>query len=171
MNPILEINEPDFEREVLKYTLTVLVSFWAPWSQPCGRIGPVLDEVAARCNGTARVVKVNVDDNPDLGLRFVIQSIPTLLYFFHGKVSAKIIGTASKEAILAKLPFTTSPTRARNGQSHSSLTYHETHNGSLAIHPHIASGLLAQARRRFSGESGSATRRAGRGGEDDDSNW
>jgi thioredoxin-like negative regulator of GroEL len=44
-----------------------------------------------------------VDDNPDLGLRFAIQSIPTLLYFFHGKVSAKIIGTASKEAILAKL--------------------------------------------------------------------
>jgi thioredoxin 1 len=103
MNPILEINEPDFELEVLKYTLPVLVSFWAPWSQPCGRIGPVLDEVAARCNGTARVVKVNVDDNPDLGLRFAIQSIPTLLYFFHGKVSAKIIGTASKEAILAKL--------------------------------------------------------------------
>jgi thiol-disulfide isomerase/thioredoxin len=64
---------------------------------------PVVDKVAARCNGTARVVKVNVDDNPDLGLRFAIQSIPTLLYLFHGKVSAKIIGTASKEAILAKL--------------------------------------------------------------------
>jgi thioredoxin-like negative regulator of GroEL len=63
----------------------------------------VLDEVAARCKGTARVVKVNVDDNPDLGLRFAIQSIPTLLYFIHGKVSAKIIGTASMEAILAKL--------------------------------------------------------------------
>jgi thioredoxin 1 len=107
MNPILEINEPDFELEVLKYTLPVLVSFWAPWSQPCGRIGPVLHEVADRCKGTARIVKVNVDDNPDLGLRFAIQSIPTLLYFIHGKVSAKIIGTASMEAILAKLPSLT----------------------------------------------------------------
>ncbi|MBV9885076.1 MAG: thiol reductase thioredoxin [Acidobacteria bacterium] len=103
MNPILEINEPDFEQEVLKYTQPVLVSFWAPWSQPCGRIEPVLDEVAVRCHGAARIVKVNVDDNPDLGLRFAIQSIPALLYFIHGKVSAQIIGTASKEAILAKL--------------------------------------------------------------------
>jgi thioredoxin 1 len=103
MNTTLEINEQDFELEVLKSPHPVLVSFWAPWSQPCGRIGPVLDEVAAQCKGTARVVKVNVDDNPDLGLRFAIQSIPSLLYFIHGKVSAKIIGTASMEAILAKL--------------------------------------------------------------------
>ena len=108
MNSILKINEPDFELEVLKSEQPVLVNFWAPWSQPCARIEPVLDEVAAGCNGSAKVAKVNVDDNPDLGLRYGIQSIPTLLYFLQGRVSAKIVGTASKKAILAKLHSLTS---------------------------------------------------------------
>jgi thioredoxin 1 len=103
MKTILEINEPDFEREVLKSTQPVLVLFWTAWSQPCRRLGPVLEEVAAGCNGRAKVVKVNADDNPNLGMSYWIQSIPTLLYFINGEERARIVGTASKEAILAKL--------------------------------------------------------------------
>jgi thioredoxin 1 len=100
---ILEINEPDFETEVLKSNQPVLVCFWAGWSQPCRRLAGVLNEVAAECNGRAKVVKVNVDDNPQLGMWYGIHSIPTLLRFVNGEVGGRIVGTASKERILATL--------------------------------------------------------------------
>ena len=101
-NQVQEINEVDFEREVLHSKLPVLVGFLAGWSQPCRLVEPVLDEVAEACNGRARVLKVNVDDNPDLGNWYGIQSIPTLSYFVNGMECAKIVGMASPKAILAK---------------------------------------------------------------------
>lgn len=103
MKPIREINEPEFEAEVLKSQQPVLVNFRTAWSQPCRVLGPVLDEVAAQCDGQVKVVKVNADDNFDLGLWYDIQFIPTLLYFINGTERARIVGTASKEAILARL--------------------------------------------------------------------
>lgn len=103
MKSISEINEPEFEAEVLRSEHPVIVNFWASWSQPCRRVGSVLDEFAAECNERVKLVKVNVEDNPDLGMWYGIQSIPTLLYFIDGNVRAKIVGTVSKEAILAKL--------------------------------------------------------------------
>jgi thioredoxin 1 len=103
MNPILEINEPDFEREVLQSRQPVLVNFWAAWSRPCQVLGPVLEEVADACNGRTKVVKINADANPLLGMSYWIQSIPTLLYFINGQERARIVGTASQEAILAQL--------------------------------------------------------------------
>jgi len=101
MISIPEINEPDFEMEVLQSRQPVLVNFWAEWSQPCRVIEPVLDEVAAACNGRAKVVKVNVDDNPNLAFWYGIHCIPNLLCFINGEVNVKMVGTASKEAILA----------------------------------------------------------------------
>jgi len=103
MKPILEINDPDFDLEVLKSKQPVLVNFWADWSQPCRRLGPVLEEVAAACNGIAKVVKVNADDNPQLGMSYWIQSIPTLICFVNGEERGRIVGTASREAILSLL--------------------------------------------------------------------
>ena len=103
MNLILEINESDFEMEVLKSKQPVLVSFWAVWSKPCRRRGPVLEEVAAACHGRAKVVTVNADDNPRLGLSYWIQSIPTLLCFVNGQERERIVGLASKEAIFSAL--------------------------------------------------------------------
>lgn len=100
---MLEINELDFEAEVLKAAQPVLVGFLAPWSQPCRILEPVLNEVATECNDKLKIVKVNVDDNPDLGLWYGIQSIPTLLYFINGNVNAKIVGTTSKETILSQV--------------------------------------------------------------------
>jgi thioredoxin 1 len=100
---IPEINEPRFEQEVLKSKQPVLVNFWTEWSRPCRMLGPVLEEVAAGCNGNAKVVKVNADDNPALGISYWIQSIPTLLYFINGEERARIVGTASKETIFAQL--------------------------------------------------------------------
>ncbi len=103
MKPILEINEPDFEEEVLKRKQPILVAFSAAWSRPCQILDSVLVEVAAACAGRVKVVRINADNNPDLSLVLGIQSIPTLLYFADGSLCAKIVGTASKEAILSKI--------------------------------------------------------------------
>jgi thioredoxin 1 len=118
MKTIPEINESEFEAEVLRSERPVLVSFWAAWSQSCRVMGPVLDQVAGECNGMVKVVKVNVDDNPDLGMWYGIQSIPTLLCFINGNVGSKIVGTASKEAILAKLQSLTGENKPTTEQRH-----------------------------------------------------
>ena len=103
MKPILEINEPDFEEEVLRKKQPILVTFSAAWSRPCQILDSVLVEVAAACAGRVKVVKINADNHPDLSLVWGIQCIPTLLYFADGSLCAKIVGTTSKEAILSKL--------------------------------------------------------------------
>jgi thioredoxin 1 len=101
--PTFEVGETNFESEVLKSKQPVLVVFWAPWSHPCHILDSVLDEVATACARSVKVVKVNADDNPDLGMWYEIQSIPTLLYFVDGTLRARVVGTASKEAILSRL--------------------------------------------------------------------
>ncbi len=99
----VDVAEGNFSAEVLQSKQPVLVEFWTPWSRPCQVLEPVLNEIAAAWAGKAKVVKVNADDSLDLSLWYDIRSIPTLLYFVHGKPRLRIIGTASKEAILAKL--------------------------------------------------------------------
>ncbi len=100
---VQEINEPEFETEVLRCTQPVLVGFLAGWSKPSRLVEPILDEVAATGSGNAKILKVNVDDNPDLGTIYAVQSVPTLIYFYNGAVRARIVGMVSPKAILAKL--------------------------------------------------------------------
>ena len=96
----------DFNAEVLESKQPVLVEFWASWSRPCQAFDSVLRELASACAGKVKVVKVNADDNLDLSLWYDIQSVPTLVYFVRGNPCLRIVGTATKEAILAKLePF------------------------------------------------------------------
>ena len=103
---MIEVGAASFEAEVLKSKQPVLVEFWAPWSRPCQVLDSVLTEIMITCGGKVKVVQVNADDNPDLSLLYEVQSIPTLLYFVDGSIRAKVVGTASKEAILAKIePF------------------------------------------------------------------
>ena len=103
MKQTFEINEANFEAEVLKSTQPVLVDFWAEWCGPCKMLAPVLDEIAIEKAGHAKIAKVNVDENPTLADRFGIQSIPTLLYFANGEVRHQTVGVAGKKAIVAKL--------------------------------------------------------------------
>jgi thioredoxin 1 len=103
MKTTIEINEANFESEVLQSNQPVLVDFWAEWCGPCKMLAPVLEEIAVKQAGRVKVAKVDVDANPALAARFGIQSIPTLLYFEAGELRDKTIGVISKKAILSKL--------------------------------------------------------------------
>jgi thioredoxin 1 len=109
MKPTLEINEVNFEREVLQSNQPVLVDFWAEWCGPCKMLAPILDEIATEQASRAKVAKVNVDTNPVLAARYGIQSLPTLLYFAGGEVRDQTIGVTGKQAIISKLEKLTVP--------------------------------------------------------------
>ena len=100
---LITIAAKDFKAEVLESTQPVLVEFWAPWSRPCQVLDSVLRELASLCAGKVKVVKVNADDSLDLSLCYEIQSVPTLLCFVRGNPCLRIVGTATKEAILSKI--------------------------------------------------------------------
>lgn len=107
---VAEIDEAHFQSEVLSAKQPALVVFSAPWSRPCQILGPVIEDLADSSSGSLLVFKVDVDDHFDLGMWYEIQSIPTLLCFVKGRECVRIVGTASKEAILAKLqPFIATP--------------------------------------------------------------
>jgi thioredoxin 1 len=103
MKPTVELNETNFDREVLESKLPVLVDFWAEWCGPCKMLAPVLDEIAQDLQGQAIVAKVNVDQQGALAARFNIQSVPTLLYFSGGGLRDQTVGAVGKNSIVTKL--------------------------------------------------------------------
>ena len=103
MKPTIELNETNFDREVLQSNQPVVVDFWAEWCGPCKMLAPALDEIARELQGQAVIAKVNVDEQPALAARFNIQSIPTLLYFSGGGLRDQTVGVASKKTITTKL--------------------------------------------------------------------
>ena len=96
MKPVIEINEANFESEVIHSNRPVLVDFWAEWCGPCKMLAPVLNEIADEIADRAKIVKINVDENPGLSARFGVQAIPTLLYFSNGKLQDRTTGVAGK---------------------------------------------------------------------------
>jgi len=103
MKTTIDVNETNFELEVLQSTQPVLVDFWAAWCGPCKMLAPVLDEIGQEQSGKLKIAKVNVDESPALAERFGIRAIPTLLYFTGGQVRHQMIGVAGKKALSAKL--------------------------------------------------------------------
>jgi thioredoxin 1 len=99
----MEINEKNFEDEVLKSDLPVLVDFWAPWCGPCQMLTPILEDVANEYEGKIKVVKVNVQENQNLASQYGIMAIPNLKIFKDGQAVDEIIGLQPKEAIREKI--------------------------------------------------------------------
>jgi thioredoxin 1 len=102
MHPI-EITDANFEEEVLKSELPVLIDFWAVWCGPCKMIAPTIDELANEYEGKAKIGKVDVDNNQQVATKYGIRSIPTLLIFKDGKMVDQIVGALPKPKIAEKL--------------------------------------------------------------------
>jgi len=96
MNTVQSVTDADFEAVVLQSGLPVLVDFWAPWCGPCKMIAPVLDALAAEYAGRVRIVKLNIDQNPNTALAYQVRSIPLLLVFKGGQVAAHQIGATGQ---------------------------------------------------------------------------
>ena len=96
----------DFEDDVIQSKTPVLVDFWAPWCPPCRAIAPSLEEISNELEGKLQVIKVDIDQNPELAQRFGVRSIPTLKVFVDGKVAKEIVGAMPKPALQAQIaPF------------------------------------------------------------------
>ena len=93
---IVHISDESFEEEVLQSERPVLIDYWAEWCGPCKMIAPVLDEIATEYSDRLKVVKLNIDDNPQTPPKYGIRGIPTLMVFKNGQVEATKVGAVSK---------------------------------------------------------------------------
>jgi thioredoxin 1 len=103
---IMEIEDSNFEDEVMKADQPVMIDFWAPWCGPCKALSPIIEELAATYGDKVKFTKCNVDDNPVTPGNFGIRSIPTLLFFKNGEVAEQIVGAVAKsklEAAISKI--------------------------------------------------------------------
>ncbi|MBI4328958.1 MAG: thioredoxin [Chloroflexi bacterium] len=98
-----EVTEQSFEQEVLQAGLPVLVDFWAPWCGPCHMIDPIVEELANEYEGKAIFTKLNVDEAPNIALKYQVMSIPTLIVFEKGKPAAQVVGAMPKKALRERL--------------------------------------------------------------------
>lgn len=94
------VTTAEFEKEVLQSDVPVLVDFWAPWCPPCRAIGPTLDAIAEEYQGKAKIVKIDVDDEPEVASRYGVSSIPALLLFKGGQQVGQMIGAQPKTNIV-----------------------------------------------------------------------
>lgn len=98
---IIHVTDANFQSEVIESDVPVLVDYWAEWCGPCKSIAPTLEEIAIEYDGKVKVVKLNVDDNPNTPPKYSIRGIPTLMIFKNGDVEATKVGAVSKSQLMA----------------------------------------------------------------------
>jgi thioredoxin 1 len=100
---ISEVNDSNFQAEVIESDTPVLVDFWAPWCGPCRMVAPVLEEIAQEKGDALKIVKLNTDENQQTAITYEVLSIPTLILFKDGQVAKKVIGAYPKRKLEAEL--------------------------------------------------------------------
>lgn len=103
MSSLNKTDVAHFEADVLKANKPVLVDFWAEWCGPCRALGPILEELATEFGAKATVLKVNVDENPELAQQYGIRGIPTMIFFKNGQAAKTLVGMQPKEEIKKSL--------------------------------------------------------------------
>ncbi|MCX5783155.1 MAG: thioredoxin [Elusimicrobia bacterium] len=98
-----QLTDANFNAEVIKSDVPVMVDFWAPWCGPCKMLGPVIEELAKEYDGKIKICKLNTDESPVSASNYKITAIPTLMFFKGGKVIAQSVGMQSKNEIKRKL--------------------------------------------------------------------
>jgi thioredoxin 1 len=99
----LQLNSDNFEQEVLKSDLPVMVDFWAQWCGPCRMLTPTIEALAKEYQGKVKICKLNVDDANDIAAKYQVMSIPTILLFNKGKVVSQTVGAVPKETLEAMM--------------------------------------------------------------------
>ncbi len=102
MGQVFQVNDENFEREILQATQPVLIDFTAPWCGPCKMVDPIVEELAAEWDGKVKVVQVNADEAPQVVMRFRVRGVPTLMVVVDGQVKARLTGYKPKAKILKK---------------------------------------------------------------------
>ncbi len=97
---LIHVTDADFDNEVLKSDLPVIVDFWAPWCMPCKMLEPIFEEVAKEYSNKVKFVKVNTDESTQIAQRYWITGIPTLMIFKNGKQVNQIVGFVSKKELI-----------------------------------------------------------------------
>lgn len=103
MSNIVDVNETNFQQEVLDSDVLVVVDFWAPWCGYCTKLSPIIDEVATELAGQVKIVKMNADENRSLTQKYGIMSLPTMLVFKNGEPVERLMGFMPKANIVTKL--------------------------------------------------------------------
>ncbi len=100
---VIELTDATFDEQVGGSATTIVVDFWAEWCKPCKMVAPILEEIANEQVGKVTIAKLNIDENPQIAMRYSVMSIPTLLVFKDGEPVDRIVGAKPKGALMSQI--------------------------------------------------------------------